>query len=56
MKEFFEPEVQNLVTFKMRNCNECGAPYAVLGDSPLCHRCRIEEEEARELWGIDEKY
>jgi energy-converting hydrogenase A subunit P len=56
MKEFFEPEVQNLVTFKMRNCNECGTPYAVLGDSPLCHRCRIEEEEARELWGIDEKY
>lgn len=56
MKEFFEPEVQNLITFKMRNCNECGVSYAIIGDSPLCHRCRIEEEEARELWGIDESY
>lgn len=56
MKEFFEPEVQNLVTFKMRNCNECGVAYAVLDNSPLCHRCRIEEQEARELWGIDDKY
>ncbi|MDX1295641.1 MAG: 4Fe-4S binding protein [Sulfurimonadaceae bacterium] len=56
MKEFFEPTVQNLVTFKVRNCNECGTPYAVIGGSPLCHRCRIEEEEARELWGIEEDY
>jgi len=56
MKEFFEPGVQNLVQFRMRNCNECGMPYAIVGNSPLCHRCRIEEEEARELWGIDEDY
>jgi energy-converting hydrogenase A subunit P len=56
MKEFFEPEQQNLVAFTIRNCNECGVPYAVTNGSPLCHRCRIEEEEARELWGIDEKY
>ncbi len=56
VREFFEPQEQNLVTFRIRNCNECGVPYAVINDSPLCHRCRIEEEEARELWGIDEKY
>ena len=56
MKEFFEPEQQNLVSFTIRNCNECGIPYAVVDGSPLCHRCRIEEEEARALWGIDEKY
>ena len=56
MKEFFEPSVQNLVSFKIRNCNECGAPYAVIGNSPLCHRCKIEEEEARELWGINDTY
>ena len=56
MKEFFEPVAQNLVRFKIRNCNECGVPYAVIGNSPLCHRCKIEEEEARELWGINEDY
>ena len=56
LKEFFEPEAQNLVQFSMRHCNECGVSFASKDGSPLCHRCRIEEEEARELWGIEDTY
>lgn len=52
MKELFEPTQQRLVTFTVAQCDECGNPFTSLHGEKICHRCRIEEEEARELWGI----
>lgn len=52
MRELFEPTQQRLVTFRVLTCDECGNPFTSLHGERLCHRCRIEEEEARELWGL----
>ncbi len=54
IKEFFEPKVQNLVTFNVKRCNECGVIFSTNSGESLCYRCKAEEEEARELWGIKE--
>lgn len=54
LKEFFEPEVVNLVSFQVRRCDECGSVFSANSDDTLCYRCKIEEEEARTLWGIKE--
>lgn len=53
MKEMFEPTVQNLIRFTVRNCDECGTLFSSLHGERLCHRCAIEEEEARTLWGLE---
>jgi ferredoxin len=53
MKEFFEPKVQNLIAFDVRHCNECGLMFTSLQGEKICRRCMIEEEEAKELWGIE---
>ena len=52
IKELFEPTQQRLVTFSVRNCDECGNPFSSLHGERVCPRCRVEEEEARTLWGI----
>lgn len=52
LKEWFEPKVQNLVTFLVRRCDECDGLFSSVGGEKICRRCRLEEEEARELWGI----
>lgn len=52
VKELFEPEAQNLITFKVRRCNECNVIFSTNSSEKLCYRCKAEEEEARELWGI----
>ena len=52
VKEFFEPAVQNLISFAVRRCNECNVIFSTNGDEDLCYRCKAEDEEARELWGI----
>ncbi|QOP40857.1 4Fe-4S dicluster domain-containing protein [Sulfurimonas marina] len=56
VKEFFEPEVVNLIGFNVKRCNECNVIFSTTGDEKLCYRCKCEDEEARELWGITEKY
>lgn len=56
IKQFFEPEVQNLISFDLRHCDECNVVFSTNQDEKLCYRCKIEEEEARELWGIDEEF
>jgi formate hydrogenlyase subunit 6/NADH:ubiquinone oxidoreductase subunit I len=56
LKEMFEPQVQNLASFTVRNCYECSTPFVSLQGEKLCYRCKIEEEEARDLWGIDDDY
>ena len=52
VKEFFEPTVQNLISFNVRRCDECNVIFSTNGNERLCYRCKAEEEEARELWGI----
>lgn len=52
LKQFFEPEVKQLVKFTVRRCHECDNYFTYRGGEVICHRCKIEEEEARELWGI----
>ena len=54
VKEFFEPEVQNLIGFNVRRCDECNVIFSTNTKDRLCYRCKIEDEEARELWGITE--
>ena len=53
LKQFFEPEVKNLVTFTIRRCHECDNYFTYRGGDVVCHRCQLEEEEAKELWGIE---
>lgn len=55
VQEFFEPKVVNLVTFKVRKCDECNIIFSTNTNERLCYRCKCEEEEARELWGIREE-
>ncbi|MRI58615.1 MAG: ferredoxin [Epsilonproteobacteria bacterium] len=53
-KELFEPEQKVLAAFSMVRCEDCGALYTYFGEEEmLCPRCRIEEEEAKSLWGIE---
>ena len=52
IKEFFEPTVQNLINFNVRRCDECNMIFSNNSDDTLCYRCKAEEEEARELWGL----
>ena len=54
VKEFFEPAVQSLVKFNVKRCNECNVIFTTNSDDKLCYRCKAEDEEARELWGITE--
>ncbi|MDD5053333.1 MAG: 4Fe-4S binding protein [Sulfuricurvum sp.] len=53
LKEWFEPKVQNLITFSIRRCHECDGFFSSAGDEKICRRCRLEEEEALELWGLE---
>ncbi len=54
VKEFFEPEVHNLIKFRVRRCDECNMIFSTNSSDKLCYRCKAEEQEARELWGIKE--
>lgn len=53
LKEWFEPKVQNLVTYLVRRCDECDALFSSVGGEKICRRCQLEEEEALELWGLN---
>jgi len=55
IKEFFEPRVQNLISFKVTRCDECNIIFSTNSNERLCYRCKAEEEEARELWGITDE-
>ncbi|MDQ7045170.1 MAG: 4Fe-4S binding protein [Sulfurimonas sp.] len=54
IKEFFEPSVQSLIAFNVKRCNECNVIFSTNSKDKLCYRCKCEEEEARELWGIED--
>ena len=52
LKELFVPQKETLVKFSVKRCDECGMPFVYRGGEMMCTRCRIEEEEAHQLWGI----
>jgi energy-converting hydrogenase A subunit P len=52
IKDFFEPTLKRLITFNIKLCNMCGGYFSSIGGALSCKRCAIEEEHARELWGI----
>ena len=52
LSSMFEPKIETLVRFDIKRCDECGNFFAYQGGEVVCNRCRIEEEEAKELWGI----
>ncbi|HFU74486.1 MAG TPA: 4Fe-4S ferredoxin [Helicobacteraceae bacterium] len=56
VKEFFEPAVQNLITFDVRRCDECNNLFTSIQGKRICHICQIEDEDARDLWGIDGEF
>ncbi len=51
-RELFEPQVHALVNFQVVRCDECANYFSYFGGEKLCPRCKIEEEEAKRLWGI----
>ena len=52
IKEFFEPEIHKLISFNVRRCDECSVLFSTNSSEKLCYRCKAEDEEARELWGL----
>lgn len=48
----FEPTVDELINFKVIRCDECANYFTYFGGEKICPRCKIEEEEAKSLWGI----
>ena len=55
IKEFFEPTQRLLASFKLARCSECSVTFTSLNGETICPRCALEEEEALELWGLEEK-
>lgn len=53
LKELFEPSKELLAKFTIKRCNECGLPFTYRGGEVICTRCQIEEDEAKEIWGIE---
>ena len=55
LKEFFEPTQRLLAKFELLRCGECGVFFASLHGERICPRCTVEEEEALELWELEER-
>ncbi|MCH9813783.1 MAG: 4Fe-4S binding protein [Epsilonproteobacteria bacterium] len=51
-KSFFKPKIDELIKFNVMRCNECANFFTYQGGEVICPRCKLEEEEAKELWGI----
>jgi len=52
IKSFFEPKVEKLIEFDIKRCEDCGIIFTPKNSENMCRRCTIEDEEARDLWGI----
>lgn len=53
LAEWYKPTVQNLVAYRVRRCDECDALFSSSVGDKICRRCRLEDEEAKELWGLE---
>lgn len=52
LKQLYEPQAVRLATFNPKKCDECGAYFDYREGDKTCRRCKIEEDEAKELWGL----
>jgi len=52
LREWYAPKVQNLIVYSVRRCDECDGLFSSSMGEKICRRCRLEEEEAKELWGL----
>lgn len=52
-EEFFDSKQKILKSFRVIRCDDCGNYFTYLGGERLCQRCKIEEQEAKDLWGIN---
>ena len=52
LKQLYAPALENLVTFEIKRCDECGNLFPYHGGEQICSRCQTEEDEAKALWGI----
>jgi len=52
IENFFEPKIEHLARFTIRKCNECENYFTYKGGEVICPRCKIEEDEAKDLWGL----
>jgi len=41
VKEFFKPEVQNLIEFNVLRCHECNMIFSTNGTEQICDRCKV---------------
>lgn len=55
LEELFHPKRETLAQFDIKRCDECGMAFVYRGGVIMCERCRVEEEGALSLWGIDPK-
>jgi energy-converting hydrogenase A subunit P len=53
LKEWYTPTLQNLATYLVRPCDECGGLFSSVAGERICRRCQLEEEESLELWGLN---
>jgi len=52
LQNILQPKVDRLIEFKVIRCEECANFFSQINNETLCPRCKIEDEEARRLWGI----
>ncbi len=52
IRDFITQKEQELIKFSIKSCNECGNDFTYLGGEMICQRCKIEEDEANELWDL----
>ncbi len=52
MENIFAPKMKRLIEFTIRRCHECDNYFHYKGGEVICPRCKLEEDEAMELWGI----
>jgi ferredoxin len=50
--ELFSKNQKELISFKAIKCYECDTYFTSFDGETLCRRCKIEEEEAKNLWGF----
>ncbi len=49
---FFNQQIKKLISFTTIRCDECANYFTYFGGEKMCNRCRLEEQEAKSLWGI----
>ena len=52
IQKFLNRDSETLIEFDIGKCYECDSFYTKKDNYNLCPRCKIEEDEAKELWNI----